>query len=114
MGGEIFVPKLPSYRIIDLAAAVAPECKMEFVGIRPGEKIHEEMITESDGPHTFDLGRYYAILPFSNSQREQFMNKHFSALRVPDGFSYSSGLNTSFLTVNELRELIGENLNTEL
>ena len=62
-GGEIFVPKIPSYNIIDVAKAVAPECEIKFVGIRPGEKIHEEMITSSDSFNTYDLGKYYSILP---------------------------------------------------
>ena len=63
LGGEVFVPKIPSYRIMDVAEAIGPNCEKEFVGIRPGEKLHEEMITSSDSVSTIDLGRYYAILP---------------------------------------------------
>ena len=63
LGGEIFVPKIPSYKILDVATAIAPSCKTEVVGIRPGEKLHEEMITETDALETIDLGKYYAILP---------------------------------------------------
>ena len=63
-GGELFVPKIHSYKILDIAKAIAPECKLKFIGIRPGEKIHEEMITYSDSHYTYDIGKYYVILPF--------------------------------------------------
>jgi len=105
-GGEIFVPKIPSYRVVDVASAIGPECRQEMVGIRPGEKIHEEMITESDSFYTVDLGPYFAILPSAgNYTLEEYCASH-SARRVPTGFSYDSGSNDQFLTVDEIRTLI--------
>ena len=103
-GGEIFVPKIPSYKITDVATAIAPECEQKVVGIRPGEKLHEEMITVSDSLNTWDLGKYYAILPQRpNFDLEEFV-KEFGAKRVADGFSYNSGENTEWETVETLRE----------
>ena len=105
-GGELFVPKIPSYRITDVATAVAPKCKQEIIGIRPGEKIHEEMITYSDSFTTYDLGKYYVLLPqVTNWDLEKYIS-HFKAVKVPIGFNYSSGENTEWLTVEELREQI--------
>lgn len=111
-GGEILVPKIPSYRISDVASAVGPECKQEIVGVRPGEKIHEEMITASDSFNTVDIGRYYAILPSSSAvspyvtyTTEEYAAK-MNGKRVEPGFSYNSGENSQFLTVEQLRELI--------
>lgn len=105
-GGELFVPKIPSYRITDVATAIAPECEHRIVGIRPGEKVHEEMITASDSFSTYDLGKYYAILPQTpNWNLEEFM-AHFKARKVPDGFCYNSGTNTEWLSVDDLRQLI--------
>lgn len=103
-GGEIFVPKIPSYRITDVASAIAPDAKQEIVGIRPGEKIHEEMITESDSPNTVDLGKYYAILP--NSFSPQKYCDVFGGSPVAPGFYYSSGTNPDFLSVDEISDLI--------
>ena len=105
-GGEIFVPKIPSYRIMDVAEAIAPECKKVIVGIRPGEKIHEEMITDSDSFFTYDLGKYYSILPATHKWDLNEFISHFNAKKVADGFKYSSGENVDFLTVEELRRLI--------
>jgi UDP-N-acetylglucosamine 4,6-dehydratase len=111
VGGEIFVPKIPSYRITDVAEAVAPKAQQDIVGIRPGEKIHEEMITVSDGYNTVDLGRYFAILPsFSGDMTgaisiEDYCAKR-GATRVPEGFCYNSGTNPDFLTVAQIRDLI--------
>jgi UDP-N-acetylglucosamine 4,6-dehydratase len=105
-GGEIFIPKIPSYRITDVASAVGPDCKQEVIGIRPGEKIHEEMITSSDSFHTYDLGKYYVILPsVPNFQLGEFI-KFFSAKKVKVGFIYDSGTNNEWETVESLRELI--------
>jgi UDP-N-acetylglucosamine 4,6-dehydratase (inverting) len=105
-GGELWVPKIPSYRILDLAKAIAPTCRIENVGIRPGEKIHEEMITEADSFTTVDIGKYYAILPqVPIWNKEEFM-KHFNATPVPQGFKYNSGQNTEWETVETLREKI--------
>jgi UDP-N-acetylglucosamine 4,6-dehydratase (inverting) len=105
-GGEIFVPKIPSYRITDVATAIAPECRQEVVGIRPGEKLHEEMITISDSYNTVDLGKYYAILPQQPIFDVQEYKKHFKAQPVQQGFSYNSGDNDQWETVESLRELI--------
>ena len=108
-GGEILVPKLPSYRITDVAMAVGPECDHPIVGVRPGEKIHEEMITASDSFNTVDLGRYYAILPSDSGLRDYYLAQK-GAKEVPPGFSYNSGNNTDFLTVEQLRALIKEHV----
>lgn len=105
-GGEIFVPKIPSYRIMDVAEAIGPECEKVIVGIRPGEKIHEEMITDSDSFFTYDLGKYYSILPATHKWDLKEFISHFNAKKVADGFKYSSGENVDFLTVDELRTLI--------
>jgi UDP-N-acetylglucosamine 4,6-dehydratase len=105
-GGEVLVPKIPSYRITDVATAVAPECKQDIVGIRPGEKIHEEMITASDSFNTVDLGHYFAILPSSNTVNIDEYCSRMGGQRVPPGFAYESGSNPDFLTVEQLRELI--------
>ncbi len=109
-GGEIFVPKIPSYRITDVATAIAPECKQEIIGIRPGEKIHEEMITSSDSYSTVDLGTYYAILPQVPVWKLEDFYKHFNAKPVPQGFQYNSGTNEQFLTVEEMRNLIKQHV----
>ncbi len=95
-GGEILVPKLPSYKITDLARAVDPECKCQIIGIRPGEKIHEEMITASDSFHTVDLGDYFAILPAARSQGAKCHEKYSDCQWIPAGFSYSSDTNPDF------------------
>ena len=109
-GGEIFIPKIPSYKITDVAEAVAPECKIEVVGIRPGEKIHEEMITASDSFYTYDLGKYYTILPSVPNFNLQKFIEHFKATIVPTGFNYNSGDNTEWETVESLRNLIKEHV----
>jgi UDP-N-acetylglucosamine 4,6-dehydratase len=109
-GGEIFIPKIPSYKITDVAQAVAPQCPIEVVGIRPGEKIHEEMITASDSFYTYDLGKYYTILPsVPNFKLEDFLN-HFKAVKVEEGFNYNSGSNKDWDTVDSLRALIREHV----
>lgn len=105
-GGELFVPKIPSYKITDVAAAIGPDCKQEIVGIRPGEKIHEEMITSSDSYSTYDLGNYYAILPQVARWSIDEYVKHFNATKVPQGFQYNSGQNTDWLTIDQIRSLI--------
>jgi UDP-N-acetylglucosamine 4,6-dehydratase (inverting) len=105
-GGEILVPKIPSYRITDVARAVDPTCRHEIVGIRPGEKIHEEMITASDSFNTFDIGDYYAILPSAPAFQIGKYRAAFGAQQVPEGFCYNSGTNADFLSVEQLRELI--------
>ena len=106
LGGEIFVPKLSSYRITDVAKAIGPSCEHNYVGIRPGEKIHEEMITRSDSPTTIDLGDYYAILPSNLELLDKYksLNRQYSF--VPEDFYYSSNSNSKFLSVDEIRQLI--------
>ncbi|PJZ28664.1 UDP-N-acetylglucosamine 4,6-dehydratase (inverting) [Leptospira kmetyi] len=106
-GGEIYVPKIPSYRILDVAAAVAPECKTEIVGIRPGEKIHEEMITETDALSTIEFDKYFVILPsFKPTWSIDEFKKFFKGDYCKQGFRYNSGENTEWLTVEELKQLI--------
>jgi len=100
-GGELFVPKIPSMRVVDLARAVAPDARLEIVGIRPGEKLHEEMISAPDSRRTLDLGRYYVIQPEMDWWPEQNMNGN----QVPDGFSYASDTNSEWLSVDELRSM---------
>jgi UDP-N-acetylglucosamine 4,6-dehydratase len=111
-GGEIFVPKIPSYKITDVAKAIGPNCKHEVVGIRPGEKIHEEMITSSDSFTTYDLGKYYAILPQVPFWNVQDYIKHFNAKPVAKGFQYNSGENNEWVGVEELRTLIKEHVDS--
>jgi len=103
-GGEILVPKIPSYRIIDVAEAIGPECEKPVIGVRPGEKVHEEMITTSDSFNTVDIGDYYAILPDDFDKTEYL--KAMGGQEVERGFRYDSGSNPHFLTVEQLRGLI--------
>lgn len=105
-GGEIFVPKIPSYLITDLAEAVAPECETKIVGIRPGEKIHEEMITSSDSLNTVDLGPYYAILPTTADYFAENYAETRGGTPVDAGFCYNSGTNPDFMSVEQIREAI--------
>jgi UDP-N-acetylglucosamine 4,6-dehydratase len=109
-GGEIFVPKIPSYKISDVAEAVGPECAKQVVGIRPGEKIHEEMITESDSFYTWNLGKYYTILPTTHKWKLNDFVANFNATKVSEGFKYNSGENTEWETVESLRSLIKEHV----
>jgi UDP-N-acetylglucosamine 4,6-dehydratase (inverting) len=109
-GGEIFVPKLPSYRIIDVAEAIAPECRTHMVGIRPGEKLHEEMITETDALNSLEFASYYVILPSTPIwDIERFMTA-FNGQPCTPGFSYGSGTNKEWLTVEEIRTLIKQHV----
>jgi len=111
LGGEIFIPKIPSYKILDIAEAVAPGCEIRDVGIRPGEKLHEEMITDTDSLNTIELGPYYAILPsVSYTYTEEEYITHHKAQKVPFGFKYNSGTNTEWETVEGLRKLIVEHV----
>ena len=109
-GGELFVPKIPSYKIMDVANAIGPDCKMPVVGIRPGEKVHEEMITSSDSFYTYDLGKYYAILPPTHKWSLDEFISTFNAKKAPHGFSYNSGDNEEWETVESLRKLIKEHV----
>jgi UDP-N-acetylglucosamine 4,6-dehydratase (inverting) len=106
LGGELFVPKIPSYRIADVAEAIGPGCEKPIIGIRPGEKIHEEMITASDSFTTIDLGDYYAILPSDGKVQQLYQEAVISTNPVPKGFAYNSGSNPEFISVDQLRELI--------
>jgi len=110
IGGEIFVPKIPSYRINDVAMAIGPDCEHPVVGIRPGEKVHEEMITASDSLNTIEAEKYYVIVPtpFQHAREETIQRylEHYKAQPVTPGFRYSSGENKDWLTVEQLRELI--------
>ncbi|QNG27873.1 UDP-N-acetylglucosamine 4,6-dehydratase (inverting) [Synechococcus sp. HK01-R] len=110
LGGELFVPKIPSYRITDVAEAIGPSCEKPIVGIRPGEKIHEEMITSSDSFTTIDLNHYYAILPNDPFLMQKYIESEAVFSKVPAGFSYDSGTNTEFLSVDQLRALIREHV----
>jgi len=108
-GGELFVPKIPSYKILDVAKAIAPECKTEFVGIRPGEKIHEEMITETDSINTIEFDDYFVILPAMpiwDTEKFRAESNKKEGKYCKFGFSYNSGNNEKFLSVKELGELI--------
>lgn len=109
-GGELWVPKIPSYNICVLAKAIAPNCQQEIIGIRPGEKIHEEMISTSDSFSTYDLGKYYVILPqVPNWNLQKFIDEN-KATKVKEGFSYNSGQNEEWLNEEQLRKLIKEYL----
>ena len=112
-GGEIFVPKIPSYRITDVAKAINPKAKHSIIGIRPGEKIHEEMITKSDSGLTVDLGNYFAILPGTDKSSLDNYCKSNECKPVSKSFSYDSGTNEDFLSVEQIRHLIRENVNSK-
>jgi len=111
-GGELFVPKIPSYRILDVAEAIGPSCEKRIVGIRPGEKIHEEMITASDSFTTIDIGPYYTILPSDGKLMEHYRSNGMNFSTVDQGFAYNSGSNPKFLTVKQIRELIIEHIDS--
>lgn len=105
-GGEIFVPKIPSVRIVDLAEAIAPECRLEYIGIRPGEKLHEAMITEDDSRRTLEFDSYYVIQPeFPWWQNESEQTEQGSPL--PESFSYMSHTNSAWLSVMDIRAELG-------
>ena len=114
-GGELFVPKIPSYRILDVAQAIAPECKYKIIGIRPGEKLHEDMITETDAINTIEFEEYYIIMP-STSKINWNNDKYFKENNLSKGkmcehgFSYNSSNNDKFLSVDELKKLINDNI----
>ena len=112
MGGELFVPKIPSYRIIDVAEAIGPSCEKSITGIRPGEKIHEEMITSSDSFTTVDLGDYFAILPSDGRLKELYLQAGINCSPVKPGFTYNSGSNSDFLSVEQLRVLIRKHVDS--
>jgi len=114
-GGELFVPKIPSYKIVDVAEAIAPNAKHKIVGIRPGEKLHEEMITVTDAMNTVEFENYFVIMPSSNKfewEKEKFIKESnsTSGRMCEYGFSYNSGTNKHFLSVNKLRQLIKDQI----
>ena len=109
-GGEIFIPKIPSYKITDVAKAIAPDTEQKIVGIRPGEKLHEEMITSSDSFYTYDLGKYYTILPSVTNWNIEEFKKEFGAKKVKEGFTYNSSENNEWDSVESLRDLIKEHV----
>jgi FlaA1/EpsC-like NDP-sugar epimerase len=110
LGGEIFVPKIPSYRVTDVAEAICPKCSKPIVGIRPGEKLHEEMITESDSASTVQNSHYFVIVPmlYGLAPKDTLVNyaTHHKAKPVESTFRYSSGTNTEWLSIEQLRDLI--------
>lgn len=112
-GGELFVPKIPSYQITDLATAIAPDCTQKIVGIRAGEKVHEEMISISDSFTTYDLGEYYVILPQSSNFKVNDYVEHFKAVKVQVGFNYSSEKNSEWLSVDQIRSLIKDHVDPD-
>lgn len=112
-GGEIFVPKIPSYRIIDVAEAIGPDCERPIIGIRPGEKLHEEMITASDSFNTLDLGNYFAILPSAGKHTVESYSQAHGGQPVTAGYAYNSGTNNEFLTVDQIRALIRQHVDPE-
>ena len=112
-GGEIFVPKIPSYRITDVATAIAPNCRHEVVGIRPGEKLHEEMVTETDAINTLEFKDYFVILPSMDLWDVNKFMQEFGGKTCPTNFSYNSGTNSEWLSVEQLRDLIREHVDSE-
>ena len=114
LGGEVLVPKISSYRVVDVASAVDPNCEQRVVGVRPGEKIHEEMITASDSFNTVDIGKYYAILPSAGAYSLAEYCAKMSGKLVTPGFSYDSGTNPDFLSIDQLRALISEHVDSGL
>lgn len=113
-GGEIFIPKIPSYRIVDVAEAIGPECEKPIVGVRPGEKIHEEMITSADSLNTYDLGKYYTIIPSKTKWSLSDFLKTFNGTKVKEGFTYNSGKNDEWETVDSLTKKIKTIIGIEL
>ena len=106
LGGEIFIPKIPSYRILDVADAIGPGCEKKVIGMRPGEKVHEEMITISDTPHTIELDECYAILPADGVTKQKYVDLGNIKSTLPNGFFYNSFNNKNFLSVQDIRQLI--------
>lgn len=118
IGGEIFIPKLPSYRLGDVATAIAPECEQRIVGIRPGEKLHEEMVTSADSFNTIELDNHYVICPMNLNYlhifKEDYLDNYqqFNAKPVPVGFSYNSGDNTDWLSVEDIRGIVRKHVDS--
>ena len=111
-GGEIFVPKIPSMKLLDLAEALAPECQKKIVGIRPGEKLHEVMVPEDDAHHTWEYDQFFAIVPAFHEWTALDNLQRPGGRPCPDGFRYSSDTNPQWLTIQDLRAMIGHNVET--
>ncbi len=111
LGGEIFVPKIPSYKIMDVAKAIAPDAEIEITGTRPGEKLHEEMVTTADAPNTIDIGSHYIILPVVHDIKKKKYLDYYKGKLMPEGFSYNSGNNDKWLSVEEIRNLVEKHVN---
>jgi len=112
-GGEIFIPKIPSYRIIDLAKAISSSAKIKIVGIRPGEKLHEEMISQNDAQNTIEYKNYFVITPnsqFINWDKKKYLKLNKSGAVCHNEFTYNSKSNKNFLNIVELKELVKKNL----
>ena len=105
IGGEIFVPKIPSYKIIDLAKAICPNCNLKFTGIRSGEKLHEELLNVGESLNSYEIKNYYVVLPGVNQKYKNFYEKKLKAKRVKSGFAYQSNQN-KFLTLEQLKKLL--------
>jgi UDP-N-acetylglucosamine 4,6-dehydratase (inverting) len=112
-GGEIFVPKIPSYRILDVAEAIAPGCRKQVIGIRPGEKVHEEMITETDAMITAEFQNYFVILPSTPLWDKDKFIRAFNGKLCPLEFKYSSGENSEWLAIEQIRALIKEHVDPD-
>ena len=106
IGGEIVVPKIPSYRILDLAKAINPKAKIKIIGIRPGEKIYEELISNHDSFNTFRVNNYYIILPQGNQKLIKYYKKKFKISKVKENFSFRSDLNEKFLSTKDLKKIV--------
>lgn len=109
-GGEIYIPKIPSYKITDVATAIAPNAKQEIVGIRPGEKLHEEMITETDAYTTIEFKKHFVMLPSVSFWDVEKYKKELNGKPCEMGFKYNSGTNIEWLSVEEIRALIKEHV----
>jgi FlaA1/EpsC-like NDP-sugar epimerase len=105
-GGEIFVRKIPSMKVTDIAKALGPDAKQEVIGIRPGEKLHEQMIAFEDSPRTYDFGDHYRIMPTINTGWESTAQ---SGNLVPADFTYSSDSNADWMTIDELKAWVETN-----
>lgn len=108
LGGEIVVPKISSYRILDLVKSIKNNPKIKIIGVRPGEKLYEELISSHDSFNTYDLKKYFVILPPGNKKIAEFYKKRFKAKKVKTDFSYRSDLNKDFLNIKKLKEIINK------
>ncbi len=112
VGGELIVPKMPSVKITDLAKAINPNIKLSYIGIRPGEKIHEELISAADSMNTYDVGKFYIILPPTYRENIKIYQKYIKKNSVEKNFSYSSNLNKDFLKIKEIKSIISKNMSS--